>query len=89
VVASTHLDAGLVGEKIARLADAALAAIDEPSEDQRLGALAALGEAAIDDNLIGTALGLQRVNPLSPSRRRPGPLSRDEQSENGPKSTSG
>jgi len=56
VVATADFDLGIAGDRLARFIDPSLAGVDKAGEDQRLRALAALGEAAIDEKLIGAAL---------------------------------
>jgi hypothetical protein len=57
MVPPLHLERRIVGNRLARLVDLAIAEEDEAGHDQRLGARPALGKAAIDKELVGTTLG--------------------------------
>jgi len=61
MVAAANHDADFFWERLTGFVDAPLAGIDEPGEDQRLGTLAAFGEAAVDEKLIGAALAQAKV----------------------------
>jgi hypothetical protein len=56
VIAAAYRERGLIGDCLTGFLDTPLARIDETREDQRLRALAAFGEAAIDEKLVGAAL---------------------------------
>jgi hypothetical protein len=56
MVAAADFDLGFVGNRLAGFIDPSLANKDKPGKDQRLRALAAFNEAAIDEKLVGPAL---------------------------------
>jgi hypothetical protein len=57
MVAPADFDGRLVADCLSGFVDAPLAGIDHPGEDQRLRLGTALGQPAIDEQLIGAPLG--------------------------------
>src|SRR3546814_17213291 len=56
MVAALAADVGIGGKLLPRLVDLAVADEGEPREDQRLRARPALGEPAVDEQLVGALL---------------------------------
>ena len=69
MIAPAHLERRIGGKRLPRLVDPALAGKDEPGEDQRLSSRAALDQAAVDEELVGT--GFQaRASSTTPTELR-------------------
>ena len=71
VVLAAHLERRALGQQVAGLGDAAVAAPDLAGQDQRLRAGAAFDQAEIDQRLVGPALGAQ-LSSAAPRRTAPG-----------------